>query len=193
MTLEELVKIAYDYNESELARNKSEIKVLDDLALEKAIKMAEEMNANKTIIQIAMSLMDSKLPEASKEGVPKEHIGRALVVADEYLKQLTDATLEDKEKIINCIKEHHGCEKYSSIESEICANADCYKFLSPRGIMAYASILARRHNDLNFEWNKLEAKMDEKYAIMTMDKVKEELEPVYLMFKDILSEARVDK
>lgn len=66
MTLEELVDISYEYNESELKKNKSEIKVLDDLALEKAIKLAKKYNANETIVKIAMNFMDSKLPEASK-------------------------------------------------------------------------------------------------------------------------------
>lgn len=190
MTLEELIKISYDYNESELEKNKSEIGVLDDLALEHAVRLAKKYHANETVVRIAMNFMDSKLPEASKEGVPKEHIGRSLAVTKEYLEKVIDASEEDKQNIINCVAEHHGAEKYSSIESEICANADCYKFMSARGIMAYASILARRHNDLDFEWNKLEAKMDEKYNILSMEEVREELEPTYLMFKDILEAAR---
>ncbi len=190
MTLEELIQISYDYNESELKKNKSEIKVLDDLALEHAVRLAKKHNANETVIRIAMNFMDSKLPEASKEGVPKEHIGRSLAVTKEYLDKVTDLSDEDRENIINCVAEHHGAEKYSSMEAEICANADCYKFLSPRGIMAYASILARRHNDLEFEWKKLEAKMDEKYKILSMEEVRDELEPTYLMFKDVLEHAR---
>ena len=190
MTLEELIKVSYDYNESELEKNKAEIGVLDDLALEHAVLLAKKYNANETIIRIAMNFMDSKLPEASKEGVPKEHIGRALDVTKEYLEKLVDASDEDKQNIINCVAEHHGADTYSSIEAEICANADCYKFLSARGIMAYASILARRHNDLEDEWTKLESKMDEKYNILSMTEVREELEPIYLMFKDILAAAR---
>lgn len=190
MTLEELVKISYDYNESELEKNKSEIGVLDDLALEHAVRLAKKYNANETVIRIAMNFMDSKLPEASKEGVPKEHIGRSLAVTKEYLDKVTDLSDEDRANIINCVTEHHGTDKYSSMEAEICANADCYKFLSPRGIMAYASIIARRHNNLDFEWDKLEAKMDEKYKILSMDEVREELESTYWMFKDVLAKAR---
>lgn len=190
MTLEELVKISYEYNESELEKNKSELGVLDDLALEKALDLAKKYNANETIIRIAMNFMDSKLPEASKEGVPKEHIARGLKVCEEYLEKLVDASKEDKENILACVREHHGCEKYFSIESEICANADCYKFMSPRGIMAYASILARRHNNLDMEWDMLEAKMDEKSKIVTMEDVKKELETTYKIFKEMLDKAR---
>lgn len=190
MKLEELIEISYNYNQQELEKNKSEIGVLDDLALEQAIILARKYNANETIVKIAMNLMDSKLPEASKEGVVKEHIPRGLEVAKKYLNQVIDASDEDKENILNCIKEHHGASKYSSIESEICANADCYKFLSEKGILAYASILARRLNNLETEWDKLEAKMDEKYNIVSMDEIKSELEPVYLTFKEILKNAR---
>ncbi len=190
MTLEELVDISYNYNQSELEKNKSEIGILDDLALEQAIILARKYNANETIVKIAMNLMDSKLPEASKEGVVKEHIPRALEVAKYYLDQVTDASDEDKENILACIKEHHGAPKYSSIESEICANADCYKFLSAKGILAYASILARRLNNLEKEWDKLEAKMDEKYSIVSMAEIKSELEPTYITFKEILKDAR---
>lgn len=190
MTLEELVKVSYEYNESELEKNKSEIGVLDDLALKKGVELAKKYNANETIIRIAMNFMDSKLPEASKEGVPKEHIARGLKVCQEYLEKLVDASDEDKENILACVREHHGAEKYSSIEAEICANADCYKFMSPRGIMAYASVLARRHNNLDMEWDKLESKMDEKSRIVSMEEIKEELEPTYQIFKEMLNKAR---
>lgn len=190
MTLEELVDISYEYNESELKKNKSEIKVLDDLALEKAIKLAKKYNADETIVKIAMNFMDSKLPEASKKGVPKEHIAYGLEVTREYLDKLIDVSDEVKMNILACVKEHHGAEKYSSIEAQVCANADCYKFMSARGIMAYASILARRHNDLDAEWNKLESKMDEKMKIVSFKEVKEELEPTYKIFKEMLDKAR---
>ena len=190
MTLEELVDISYNYNQSELEKNKSEIGVLDDLALEQAIILARKHNANETIVKIAMNLMDSKLPEASIEGMVKEHIPRGLEVAKKYLNQVNDASVEEKENILACIKEHHGALKYSSIESEICANADCYKFLSAKGILAYASILARRLSNLEKEWDKLEAKMDEKYNIVSMPEVKNELEETYLTFKKILKDAR---
>jgi hypothetical protein len=39
--------------------------------------------------------------------------------------------------VLNCIEGHHKNVEWKSFEAEICANADCYRFLTPRGIIAF--------------------------------------------------------
>lgn len=133
--------------------------------------------------------MDLKLLEAQSLGQAKKHTEMAVDATIEMLKDY-DIDEEIKKNIINCVKEHHGSSKYYSIESEICANADCYKFLTPKGILAYCSLLGRRHHNLDKEWEQLEYKMDEKYNIISLQTVKDELEQYYRLFKELLENAK---
>lgn len=135
--------------------------------------------------------MDLKLLEAQSLGQPKKHTEMAVDATIEILKDY-DIDEETKKNIINCVKEHHGSSKYYSIESEVCANADCYKFLTPKGIFAYLSLLGRRHHNLNKELEQLEYKMDEKYNIISLDIVKKELDSYYKQVKKLLENAKDD-
>ncbi len=133
--------------------------------------------------------MDLKLLEAQSLGQAKKHTEMAVDATIEMLKDY-DIDEEIKKNIINCVKEHHGSSKYYSIESEICANADCYKFLTPKGILAYCSLLGRRYHNLDKEWEQLEYKMDEKYNIISLQTVRDELEQYYRLFKELLENAK---
>lgn len=133
--------------------------------------------------------MDLKLLEAQSLGIPKEHVKLSIEATKEMLENY-NLTKEEKENILYCVAEHHGVEKYFSTESEICANADCYKFLDPKGVFAYCSLLGRRFHDLVKEWEQLEYKMDEKYNILTLKEVKNELGPYYEQLKKLLEVAK---
>ena len=190
MNIQELIKKADKYNRDEIKKHHSEIQALDDLALEKGIELAKKFNADENIVRIAIAMMDSKLPEAISLGKPKEHKIMAVEVTREMLKDVDELTDDQKENIIKCIEEHHGVDKFHSIESEIVCNADCYKFIHPRGVFDYCSILGRRYHDLEKELEQLEHKMDEKYNAMSLDCVKDELEPYYNSFKELISKTK---
>lgn len=96
----------------------------------------------------------------------------------------------EKENIIKCVEEHHGVEKFYSIESEVVANADCYKFVSPQGILYYSSMLGRRFHDFNKELEQLEFKLNEKHNTISLDLVKYELEEYYGFFQKAINEAK---
>ncbi len=72
-------------------------------------------------------------------------------------------TKEEQKKIINCVEAHHKGVKFNCVEAEICANADCYRFLHP--------------------------KMNEKHKILSLDICKKELEPYYQEFKKLFEKA----
>lgn len=108
----------------------------------------------------------------------------------ELLKEIDILSDEQKENLIKCVEEHHGVDKFYSIESEIVCNADCYKFIHPKGVFDYCSILGRRFNNLSKELEQLEYKMDEKYNAMSLDIVKNELEPYYNSFKKLIAKTK---
>lgn len=79
--------------------------------------------------------MDLKIGQCLKEGKLSEHVQRSSQSAQEFLKPFKiDKDMLDK--IVSCIESHHGVDQYFCKEAEICANADCYRFLHPRGILA---------------------------------------------------------
>jgi hypothetical protein len=93
-------------------------------------------------------------------------------------------------KIIACIEQHHGTADYFFLEAEICANADCYRFLHPRGILSAFILFGRRDESTDNILTQVEKKMDEKFSILSLPICQEELTPYYNQFKKLIAEAR---
>lgn len=187
----ELKEYSKKYSEEELIKYNYDIAPLNELALKEGARLASIYHADEDVVLIALSLMDSKLPEAVRLNSPKKHVEMSIEACKDIFLNVEDLDETKKKNILKCIEEHHGVEKeFYSIESEVVANADCYKFLSPKGIMIYASILGRRLNDFEEEWNQLEKKMDEKIKNLTLDITKEELIDCYSNFKRYIAECR---
>jgi hypothetical protein len=160
-----------------------------EISEKKAIELAEKLNADKTIIQIGVYLMDLKLGQAVHENKVAQHIQMSADAAKEFLNQF-DIDSSSKEKILNCIEAHHGNVPFHSIEAEICANADCYRFIHPRGFFLYLTILWKRKPDFMDCLVEAEKKLDEKYGILSLDICKEELEAYYRTLKQYIDDAK---
>ncbi len=159
------------------------------LANEKGQQLAEELKVNKEIVLLGTILMDLKIGQCLKEGRLSEHVKDSSLAAQEFLKQFN---LEEEvlKKIISCIESHHGVNKYYCPEAEICANADCYRFLSAEGFFHGLLIFSGRYNDLNEALSQSEKKIEEKYGVLSLDICKKELTDNYYNFKKLIKEAR---
>ncbi|MBU0627523.1 hypothetical protein KKG31_05800 [Patescibacteria group bacterium] len=133
--------------------------------------------------------MDLKLGECFKEGKLQEHIARSSQAAKKFLQNF-EIVPEKLTKIISCVESHHGVPEFSCLEAEICANADCYRFLHPRGIVSALILRGRRNESTDNALAQVEKKMDEKFSILSLSTCKEELTPYYNMFKKIIAEAK---
>ena len=60
--------------------------------------------------------------------------------AKEFLEK-NEINSEDSKQILNCVEAHHGKVPYTCIEAEICANADCYRFLTPKNMLTSAILI----------------------------------------------------
>lgn len=189
MNLKDLVRNADIAMRKETKKYNPDIEFLHDIALEGGKRLAEKYHASMDIVEVGISLMDLKLLEAQSLGIAKEHV-RLSTEATKKLLEEYDLSEEVKDNILHCVEEHHGVDQYFSIESEICANADCYKFLDPKGVFTYCSILARRFHDLDKEWQQLEYKMDEKYHTLSLKEAKGKLTPYYEQIKSLLEIAK---
>lgn len=154
-----------------------------DISLDKGIELAELLNADVDIVRSGIALMDLKLGQAFKENRIADHIEMSVNAAEEFLKGM-DISDTGEENIIACIKSHHGSKEFYSLEAEICANADCYRFIHPKGIFFFFTVLGNRFSDFDKCLSQAEVKMDEKYNIISLPMVIDELEPIYKNMKE---------
>ncbi|OGH88788.1 MAG: hypothetical protein A3J93_01715 [Candidatus Magasanikbacteria bacterium RIFOXYC2_FULL_42_28] len=157
---------------------------------QKGIELAEKLGVDVNIVKAGCYLMDCKLGQALKEGKIQDHVAMSSKWGSEWLSELrVDDDL--KNKVINCIEAHHGAVPFSCLEAEICANADCYRFLSARGFFAYMTLLGKRDSeDLDKNLQFMESKIDEKHKILSLDICKKETEENYQMFKKLIMKSR---
>lgn len=153
-------------------------------------KLAKKLKVDKDLVLLGTILMDLKLGECFKEGKLPEHIERSSNAAKEFLK---DWGIEEEKvkKIINCIEAHHGTKEYICKEAEICANADCYRFMHPRGVLSALVLWASRDQNLDNILEQIKKKFDEKQNILSLDICKKELKPHMKRIKKILDEASI--
>ena len=190
MDIQDLIKKCDDFNILEIQKYNPDMKFLYELSLDMGIKLAEIYKADVNIVKIAIAMMDSKLPEASHLKTPKKHIEMSSNATKEILSDIDFLNEDIKENIIKCVEEHHGTKEFFSIESEVVANADCYKFVHPKGFLYYSSMLGRRFHDFDKELEQLDFKLNEKHNTISLDIVKEELEPYYQFFQKAIDEAK---
>ena len=155
----------------------------------KGLELAKKLSADIFIVQIGTRLMDFKLGQALQEKRQNEHVKMSAEAAEEFLNRYKiDEKI--KIKIINCIEAHHKEVPYMCKEAEIVANADCYRFLTARGF--FSAVIGYAKMGLGFDdaLNRIEGKVDEKAAIVSLDIVRKELDPFYLQIKKFIREAR---
>ena len=158
-----------------------------EISEKKVIELCEKLNADKTIALTGYYLMDLKLGESFKFNKIEDHIKMSLDGARQFFTK-SNLDEETKKKIINCIEAHHGNIPFICKEAEICANADAYRFLHPKGFFATLAFIGK---DLGFEktLNLLNQKINEKYKILSIDICKEELTKYYYQLKELIKSA----
>jgi len=178
--LKQARKLAYD----EVDKTGMPLRLHVDLACEVGKRLAKELDANEDIVEAGTLLMDCLIGKAIKEGRLPEHTQMSLDRANELLEQFSLSD-KDKENIRYCIFEHHGADKFSSLESEICCNADCYRFTSIKGF----SYAMRYLRDMSFEdlIKLLRNKIDEKWGVLSLDVCKKELAGQYRILDKFLA------
>jgi hypothetical protein len=172
-------KLAY----SEIEKTEVPAKAQADFAVETGKSLAKELVANIDIVEAGTLLMDCMLGQAIKENRSNEHVKMSLEKTNELLNQ-SSLSEQKKENIRHCVLEHHGVSKFYSPESEIVCNADCFKFVSIKGFC----ITLRYTRNMSFEdlIKLLIPKVDEKWNAISLDTVKNELEPQHQVILEIL-------
>lgn len=184
-----LVKEAKQYALSEIEKYGTPTPTHFYISEKKAIELAKKLNADETIVKVGIVLMDLKLGQALKENRLAEHVGMSSKAAREFLQKFK-LPEEAKGKIINCIEAHHKQTDFTCLEAEICANADCYRFIHPQGFFAYLILLGKRKTDFKKSLEQAEKKLEEKNNILSLDICKQELSKYYTTLKQYIRDAK---
>ena len=158
------------------------------IAQKKGVELAKNLGADVELVKLGCALMDIKLGECFKEKCPPEHIKRGMVYSQKIFEE-NHVDAETKKILLNCVEAHHGGAKYETLEAEICANADCYRFIHPRGVIASVQNAMAIGQSYDGALSFVLAKMEEKHNILSLDICKKELEPYYQTMKKMLEEA----
>ncbi len=182
--MKQIIEKAREWALDEIEKNNSPSIEHFNLSNDKGQELAGLLNADKDIVMLGTILMDIKLGACIKEGRVKEHVSESVTATKEFLEQFVLGK-EIKDKIINCVAGHHGTISYICKEAEICANADCYRFISPIGVFHFFGILANRFEKTSDRVKQVQIKMDEKWKIISLDICEKELEGYYKAFKSL--------
>lgn len=147
-------------------------------------KLAKIYNADENLVLIGTLLMDIKLGWCVKNQEVSKHVEISHSHVSEFLSHF-DLPSFQKEIILNSVISHHDISLCTSKESEIVANADCYRFLTPRGFLTAFNIFSKRFNTMEEALDAIQAKANEKLKILSLPEAKEELEPYYLSFNTL--------
>ena len=140
MNLKEIATKAEKFARDEIEKYWFPSTINLEISLEKWIKIAEELWADVELVKIWVCLMDIKLWQAFLEKRVWEHIKMSSDATKNFLKDF-EINEQTKNIIIECVEWHHWKEKFDSLEAEITANADCYRFISPKGIFYFFTVL----------------------------------------------------
>lgn len=163
-----------------------------NLALQKGEKLAATLGADVEVVKLGCALMDVKLGECIKNEIQPQHVQKSYEYANQILCE-NNVSQELKQKVLDCVKCHHGTPNgvFPSLEAEICANADCYRFIHPQGVMTFLQTVTKRGCAQNDAIDAVLAKLEEKHNIMSLPIVKKELEPLYEIIKKLLQMAKI--
>lgn len=185
MNLKPVIKKARQFAYEQSDRYSAPPRFYIDLSADKGQWLAEKLGANKDIVLLGALLMDCQLGVALAEGRQAQHIEMSAKSAESLLSEFPG--LEDKTRanMLDCVRQHHGVNQFSSLEAEICCNADCYRFTSIAGFVG--GLRFTRDMPLDELIKLLSAKADEKWNALSIDICKNELAPEYKLIKDLIS------
>jgi hypothetical protein len=189
MEITKLVKIARAEAIKEIEKFGSPPLELFEISEKQALSLAKKRKADVNVVLIGSLLADYKLGQAIKENRLGEHVKMS---SDAALGLLRSHKVDEIliNKILHCIEAHHGTVPYKFIEAEIVANADCYRFLTIRGIIAFIRTLSQRDLTLDNILDYCEDKINEKWDIVSMPEVKKELGSEYKQITELILKAK---
>lgn len=151
-------------------------------------------NHNSNALWIGAYLADMFITEAIQTGDITKHVPMALNYAKEIIAK-EGIGEDDAQIIIELIATHHGGEQ-KHLESKLFKNADCFKFLLPRGVFHIFSSYYKPNTPEGFAKGMQYAmfKVDEKFNLVDLDdELKKEARDLYDHWQFFFNQVGVER
>lgn len=171
---------------------KYSVTTLDDYndLINVALELGKKLNTNSDVIKLGARFTEIKLGQAITEKKKNEYVNMSLGFAMDFLTGYP-LSEEFKKKVFACIKEQNDTQ-FSCIEAEICSNALCYNFLTPKKILKLFYHLKQRGYNFDESFWFVSEKLEEKWNKLTLDLCKKDLEQNCKLIKEFLELAKKD-
>ena len=186
--MEDIIKKAEEYALSEIEKYGLPSILNFNTSNKKAEELAKKFDVDENIVKIGIRLIDIKLGEAAKQGKINEHVKMSTDAAEKFLSQF-NIPQETKIKIFKCVAGHHSTF-WDLKEAEICANADCYRFLLVKNWLVFLHSLGERGDEFEKSLKYAKEKAEEKWNILSLEICKKELTSHYKIIREIINKAK---
>lgn len=190
MTNEEIIAKVDQTARAEVEKYQTPFIFHYESANQKGLELATKLKADIFVVGLGTRLMDLKIGQALSEGRLKEHVQMS---SDEGVKLLSELAVDQTaiQKVKNCIEGHHRDVQWTCKEAEICANADCYRFLLLKNWLQYVYVLNTRQMTFEEAIKQAAMKFEEKLKIITLDEAKQELDSDINIIRQIIEKTKV--
>lgn len=160
-------------------------KVLNDLMEDKLKELSSRYEHDSEALWIGAYLADIRIVEARTEtGKHENHVPMAAEYAKELFKKHS-ISKDQQEIILEIIEKHHEKGPYKHIETQLFTNADCFKFLEPKGAFhLFGAMYSKNNQDFDASMQSVMFKAEEKYELVDLDdETKKEADMLYKRLK----------
>lgn len=153
--------------------------VLNNITEKKLKELAKRYEHNHDALWLGAYLADLFIWEAKESGDITKHVPMAIDYARTVIKKNKIGD-EEADIILEIIKTHHG-GKQKHIESKLYKNADCFKFLDPKGVFhIFSAFYDNTEKGCQKAGEYAMFKVEEKYRLIDLDEeLKEEAKMLY--------------
>ncbi|MBI5636078.1 hypothetical protein HY993_03910 [Candidatus Micrarchaeota archaeon] len=116
--LDSIIEKAREYAISEILEYGTPAIEGFELSNQKGAQIAGKLGADKQAVLLGTIFMDLKLGECMREGKLGQHVERSANAARKFLEE-NGVDPKTVEKIVGCVLNHHGAEKFPSLEAEL--------------------------------------------------------------------------
>ncbi len=179
----DIVNQARDIMRRQTKKNGAPAWVLTEIAVAKGLELSKKYKVDKNLISTSLYFAHTKFSQKIHGSVQKNHERLSANFAKANLKKWK---LPEKEIdiVMNAILSHHNKQKTTSLEAEVMKNAECFKFLTVPGAVAFIHHLGNRGLSLNEAVLFAKSKAVQKLSYITLKDIKIEAKR---NFKEVLS------
>lgn len=147
--------------------NRAPVWSLTEIAVKKGQELARKYSIDEELVAITLYLAHSVFCQEWKGAVQINHPQLSAAFAEPVLDDL-NITKEDRELVLNAIRNHHSTESSPNLFAEVVRNAECFKFVTKKGALIFLHELGARGVSYEESENRVLEKMNDKFSLLSL-------------------------